>query len=390
MTNATPRDTRAGFDLYRSAGGTISLNGLNDQLMEAGYGPVAQRTLTHYRHLVDSGYNRYISINRFDVARASIAYENASAMGRYRYRDTDLGVRIVFAKSSRLFETYGQATEIGDVGAIIEFADGEVVDGLRSLKPRPGDMVTLRYLEAGKSVSGRIIESDLKSSPALVEIEYARLMSLIEVGAGAALETKSSRFTVVGQETELQTIDLVGRRFYHFFELLEGVRSLTNEAGRQNENPVYAPPPILDHLSVASPAVLMIQLASEVVDLLPWAIIAGILSKAWQFPEKRKTWYEGTGQKKQNDLADLEIELKELDVEAEKQELDLLSEIRRRVRSVFPASTVSDAQIEQVVREHVLPHLEALGRSGVAKIEAEADTTSTVEDPDIDAGKSHR
>ncbi|MCP3938386.1 MAG: hypothetical protein GY708_23815 [Actinomycetia bacterium] len=48
MANATPRDTRAGFDLYRSAGGAISLDDLNEQLVEAGYGPVAQRTLTHY------------------------------------------------------------------------------------------------------------------------------------------------------------------------------------------------------------------------------------------------------------------------------------------------------------------------------------------------------
>lgn len=177
--------------------------------MKASYGPVAQRTFTHYRHLVDAGYNRYISINRFDVARASVAYENASAIGRYRYRGTDLGVRIVFAKSSRLFETFGQATETGDVGAVVEFAEEGVIDGLRDLKPRPGDMVTLRYLEAGKSVSGRIIESDLKSSPALVEIEYARLTSLANVGAGTALDTKTARFTIVGQGAELQTIDLV-------------------------------------------------------------------------------------------------------------------------------------------------------------------------------------
>jgi hypothetical protein len=36
MANATPRDTRAGFDLYRAAGGSISLDNLNEQLLEAG------------------------------------------------------------------------------------------------------------------------------------------------------------------------------------------------------------------------------------------------------------------------------------------------------------------------------------------------------------------
>ena len=70
MANATPRDTRAGFDIYQSADGAISLDDLNARLARAGYGPVARRTLTHYRHLVEAGYNRYIAINRFDVARA--------------------------------------------------------------------------------------------------------------------------------------------------------------------------------------------------------------------------------------------------------------------------------------------------------------------------------
>lgn len=51
MANATPRDTRAGFDIYRAAGGDLSLDELNAQLYEAGYGPVSNRTLDHYRNL---------------------------------------------------------------------------------------------------------------------------------------------------------------------------------------------------------------------------------------------------------------------------------------------------------------------------------------------------
>jgi len=377
MANATPRDTRAGFDLYRSAGGVISLRDLNDHLLEAGYGPVAQRTLTHYRHLVEAGYNRYISINRFDVARASVAYENASAMGRYRYRAASLGVRIVFAKSSRLFEAYGEATEVGDVGAIVEFTDEEVTEGLKSLKPRAGDMVTIRYLEAGRTVGGRVIESDLKSSPAIVEIEYARLTSIADIGGGTPLPTRPIRFTIIGQQDEIQTLDLVGRRFYHFFELLEGVRALTNTAGSQIREPVYAPPPVLDRMTIASPAVLLIQLASEIMELVPWALAAGALSKAWQFPEKRKTWYEGTGQKKQNELTDLEIELKQLEVESQEQEAQLRQEMIERVRSGFSEIELSDDEIEQAINEHVLPHLRALGRTGVTAIE----TGDEVEDP---------
>ncbi|MCP3938387.1 MAG: hypothetical protein GY708_23820 [Actinomycetia bacterium] len=319
---------------------------------------------------MEAGYNRYISIDRFDVARASVAYENASAMGRYRYRETNVGVRIVFAKSSRLFEAFGQATEMGDVGAVIEFDDRVVVEGLQALKPRAGDMVTIRYLEAGRTVGGRVIESDLKSSPALVEIEYARLTSIADIGAGSPLPTEPIRFTIVGQEDEIQTLDLVGRRFYHFFELLEGVRALTNAAGSQRVEPVYAPPPVLDQLRIASPAVLLIQLATELVELIPWALAAGALSKAWQFPEKRKTWYEGTGQKKQIELMDLEKELNQLELENRRQEAQLKQEMTDRVRAAFPEAELTDDEIAERVDEHVLPHLRALGRTGVTEIEA--------------------
>ena len=390
MANASSRDTRAGFDIYRSAGGAISLDELNEQLVEAGYGPVAQRSLTHYRHLMDAGYTRYISINRFDVARASVAYENASAMGRYRYREANVGVRILFAKSNRLFEAFGSATEVGDVGAVIEFDDEVVVEGLKALKPRAGDMVTLRYLEVGRSVGGRVIDTDLRSSPAHVEVEYARLTSIAEIAGGTPLPTAAVRFRVVGQADEAQTLDLVGRRLYHFFELLEGARSLANAAGGHLDQPVYAPPPVLDELRIASPAELLVQLVPELVDLVPWAIVAGILRMAWQIPEKRKTWHEGTGQAKQNELVDLERELKQLEVEKQQQEAQARSEMIDRLRRAFPTADLTDSEIERSFDEHVLPHLQALGRAGVGEIEvgddvtgADADGETGAETPDL-------
>ncbi len=160
MANATPRDTRAGFDVYRSAGGVISRDDLNARLFEAGYGPIAKRTFDHYRKLTDAGYTRYISINRFDIARAAAPFENSSAKGRYDYRHADLGVNVIFAKSSRLFEASGRSTEIGEVGAIIQFSEPAVIEGLEQVKPQAGDMVTIRYLEAGRSASGRVIDVD--------------------------------------------------------------------------------------------------------------------------------------------------------------------------------------------------------------------------------------
>ncbi len=67
MANATYRDCRAGFDVFRRYGGSIARDDLNVELVEAGYGVVSDRTFGHYRKLLRSGFDRYISINRFDI-----------------------------------------------------------------------------------------------------------------------------------------------------------------------------------------------------------------------------------------------------------------------------------------------------------------------------------
>lgn len=365
MANATPRDTRAGFDIFRSSGGSLSLDALNALLYEAGYGPVAARTLRHYQNLIEAGFNRYVSINRFDVARAAVPFDNASAKGRYGYVDADLGVRVVFAKTNKLMEAFGRATEIGEVGALLRFEEQEVVEGLRKLKPQPGDMVTLRYLEAGRTVGGRVVEADVKADPAVIEIEYAQLISIASVGIGEPLPAVEARFVLSGPEDELKTLDVASRRLYQFFELIEGVRALANEAGAAQDGPVYVQPAVLESLSVASPADLVVQIAEQAVALVPWGFAAGVLKAAYAVPEKRKTWYEGTGQKKDNELKDLEIREKQLKAEQLQAEAALRDEVIERVRATFSGTRLTDSQIDQAIADNILPPLRALGRAGI-------------------------
>jgi hypothetical protein len=385
MANATPRDTRAGFDIYRSAGGAISLEDLNAKLYQAGYGPVAKRSLDHYRKLVEAGYTRYISINRFDVARAATPFASASANGRYDFRDADLGVNVIFAKSSRLFEASGRATEIGEVGAIIQFSEPEVVEGLGQMKPQAGDMVTVRYLEAGRSAGGRVIEVDLKTDPVLVEIEYARLLSIADVGVGQQLDVGDVRFVLSGPEDQIQTLDLVGRRLFLFFEVVEGVRALSNAASARQPDPAYAPPPVLKRLAVASPADLLVELVPQMVSLMPWALLAVVLRKAWEIPAKRKEWLEGTGQGLQNDLTSLEIQMKELELQTKQEEATLRSEMIERVRAAFPASEITDDEAGHSIDDFILPPLRSLGRSGVVSLEAPDEPDDGDGDGDFDA-----
>jgi hypothetical protein len=372
MANASPRDTRAGFDIYRSAGGAVSLGELNAELVEAGYGPVSERTFTHYRKLMDAGFNRYIAINRFDVARAAEPFEGASADARYAYIEADLGVRVVFAKANKLLETFGRATQQGEVGALLRFEEQEVIEGLRKLKPQSGDMVTVRYLEAGRTAGGRVVEADVKSQPATIEIEYARLLSIAKLEVGVPLRTSDARFVLQGHGEDDKTLDIASRRIYHFFELIEGIRALSNRASARQAIPTYAEPPVLRSLSVASPAEIVILLAEATKELMPWGLVAGVLKAAAALPEKRKQWHEGTGQKKDNQTKDFEFRQRQLLVEQQKleaaltsSEADLTRVVTERVRETFADSAVTDDEIAQYVREFVLPPLRALGATGI-------------------------
>lgn len=98
MANATPRDSRAGFTIYRESGGSISRDALNDELISAGYGPVSDRTMAHYRSLLEAGFDRYISINRFDVARSASRFEDLGASPRYGFQTYGEGVRLMIAR----------------------------------------------------------------------------------------------------------------------------------------------------------------------------------------------------------------------------------------------------------------------------------------------------
>lgn len=333
---------------------------------------MSARTFGHYRKLLRAGFSRYVSINRFDVARAAEPFEGASADARYDYIETDLGVLVVFAKSNKLLETFGRSTQQGEVGALLRFEEPEVIQGLRNLKPQPGDMVTIRYLEAGRTAGGRVVEADLKSEPAIIEIEYAQLLSIASLEIGTALPASDVRFVLRGPGEDEQTLDLASRRMYHFFEFIEGVRAVSNRASSQQSRPSYAEPPILRSLSVASPADLLILMADATRDLIPWGIVYGALRAASALPEKRKQWYEGTGLKLDNAIkaessreARLLAEKKELEVERQTRENDLVQELIKRVRAVFPDSTASDEAIARYTTEFVLPPLRGLAEAGI-------------------------
>lgn len=379
MPNAKTRDSRAGFAIYLQASEGITLKEINARLKKAGCGPIAQRTLTHYRNLVNAGFNRYISINRFDVARASRAYENLSTLSRYRYRITDQVIRVLFVKSGAVIEAHGRLIESGDVGAIVEFSDKSTVERLQLFKPRPGVAVTIDYSDVSTPINGIVIDCDLESDPALVEIEYTRLVSLATIQHSTALQHQLVRFELMSDDHDAATIDVVGRRLHHFFDLLEGIRSLLNEAGRHSDNYTYAAPPVVKEIRVASPAVMVLQIPAELVSLVSWPLLL-ILLPSW-----RKAWYQGTDKKRDAQVKNVERKLAELELEEKKHEAIIRAEIIDNVRSQLPNSTISDEELTKIWLSYILPSYRALRRSEVREIDASIDESrddngSTVND----------
>jgi hypothetical protein len=359
---------------------------LNDQLQAAGYNVVSSRMYRHYRKLLSAGYLRYVPINRFDVAQAADPYEIVTSGGRYPYRASDVGVQAIFAKGSSLLQASGRAIDVADVGAVLMFADAKTVAGLQNLRPSTGEMLTIHFLDADRTVTGRISETDLSASPVLIEVQYAQLMSIADIADGDVLSTTTVGYLLIPDIGDDLTFDLVGKRIFYFFELLEGVRSLVNSAGAAQKSRVYASPPLISQLSVASPTNIVVEIAQTAHQLLPVAYFTASLKAAGALPEKRKEWYEGSAAKQrmeqekktpeqQKALGDLEIRLKTAEAEkaeaeavAAKADADAKSYILEQLRQILPSSEITDELANAVIDNSILPAVRNLAEARITEI----------------------
>ncbi len=372
MANAKTRDARAGFEIYVETGGSLTLDELNDRLGGAGYGKIAERTLNHYRNLLRVGSNRYIPINRFDVARASRAYENLSSLVRYRYRSTEIPVRTRFIKAQSLLDVSGLAVASGDVGVLIHFDDDSIKE-VTNFKPNTGNIVVLEFGSSSKPILGIVVYCDLSSTPPLVEVEYTGLTSPPDFGTNSVISAEPVRFIVTSDTHDNNAIDIVGRRIYYFFELIEGVRTLLNKAGQDSDDVYYIPPPIVKELSFASPIQIVLEIPPILLPIIP-CLIVGKLAR--QFIEIRRVWYQGSVDKAQGLLLSQALE-------KEKQEKEIVVETREVIRQILPKSQLSDDEIDRAVKEQILVALRGLVENGITNIEAQTHRQVVGSDNDV-------
>ena len=367
MPNATSRDARAGFEIFRAHGRTISLAHLNFLLTVDGYRQVARRTFTHYQNLMNTGYNRYIPINRFEVGRASRQYVNESTRVRYGYLDANADIGIVFLHSSGMYEIRGTASRVGDTGAVVEFHRADFKPDRHILAARPRDLtVEIHFLDFHHVVNGRVVDILFFSDRAVVEIDYSRLSSIAPLVAAEELETDTIQFTLIGDEDDRRTIDDVNRQISYFFELLESVRALVNRSrgfGFQS----YAPPPILNKLSIASPVGIEVVISPVLVGIIPWALLSVYLAR--NYVRDRVTYYDGSLKRNENTKFKEDARIRELERQERLEEIEFQREVRSRVLSALDNPELLDDAIDRAIEREISPPARALGQSGIHQID---------------------
>ena len=200
MPNATSADVRAGWDVFRG-NPSITLDELNRELAATGRGEVHDRTLRHYRALLRAGYERYVSVNRFDVAKASKPYEGASATPRYFYFGVQIPVAMHFDHGDDHLTVDGVAERVGEIGSVITFEADDAVSTLQSTRPRVSTYVRLDLgTPVRDRVLARVIEVDLDDKTVLIEVEFTRLQPVSVLTSASSVSTDASHLLHVGRD----------------------------------------------------------------------------------------------------------------------------------------------------------------------------------------------
>jgi hypothetical protein len=319
MATVTPADARAGYEIFRRLGDAASREAINDQLQRAGYNPISDRMYRHYRQLASAGFNRYISINRFDVARASEPYEHLSSNSRYRYSRSSTGVRVTFPRDRRLVEAFGTAEQIGETGLILVFDDTPTVRALSTepAKPRPNENIRIELLDPPQQFDARIVDIDRTTKLVTIEVEFERLQSIAQfIGREAFRRQRYSLKLVSGRSREA-TVDVVGRQIYSLFELVETARSLVNEAAELTEDDGYAPVTHVHRLSLQSPLLVELGIPDPVAVIL--SVAFGTLSIALTYERWRKKRLENNSTEIDNKAraakADLDVAMAQMNTQ---------------------------------------------------------------------------
>lgn len=157
---------------------------------------------------------------------------------------------------------------------------------------------------------------------------------------------------------------------------------------------IYAAPPIVKEMRLSSPAALLLQMPPELLYLMSGPIIGGLYLLP-KIADIRKSWHEGTNTKKLGKLIpkaehklDLEIRIKEIELQAREREDELSQEISARVRQQIRKSTITDEHLRAIIDAHALPTLRAIEQSDIREIDIAGDASDGLDSGNTDKGSN--
>lgn len=358
--NATPAAARAGWEIFKANAFRGSLDEINAALAQAGFGPVSNRMLRHYRQLASAGYDHYVSINRFDVARAAKAYEGASADSRYLYHRTAAPVRVTFVRHDEFYEAFGTASEISEVGAYIAFEDSAVSISITKSKLGTGDPLLVAFLDPPASSAARVVEVDRTDEDhVMIEVEFTRLQSIVGYVGDEALAASRYRVELLSSDSDALTADVVGRRIYYLLDAVDASRSAVNALLQESESGFYASPTQLDSLRVESPLLAVLGVPELVAAVFLGASASlGVYIK-WQKARLSRNDADFRGEEVrekriQNDLAELRA--------------DTLKRLHSALQEEIGDTPAGLDRAALVLERHTFPAIEKLATQGVEAI----------------------
>jgi len=272
---ARPIDAAEGYELFLRHTGRIELDEINEDLRGMGLREVSPRMYSHYQKLKRYGYESYIPINRLDIAVA----------GEYAWSDD---MRARYPEIAQPLE--GEAIWNAERYRVIVERLGAVSAFVRSgVVPPAGAPLVLRLLTTGIERTGRVIRTDPGSGRFHVSFDS---YTSLPVAADDASHQARMTFQLLNQAESVTAVADLLLRLDRFL-----LRSSTE-------------PKELVRIS-------RMQLHSPLELLLGGSVLIGAIKLLEMLIGMRKTWYEGTKSKYEEQSIALDTDIKRRNAQLE-------------------------------------------------------------------------
>ncbi|KAA3638831.1 MAG: hypothetical protein DWP92_05570 [Armatimonadetes bacterium] len=244
-------DAAAGWEVYKSLHGEVSLPEINEAIRAQGFSAVAQRTYSHYEKLARLGYEEYLSINRLDLRHASSSVFDFEDRSRYSDRPLNSPATLLIPSSTDVDRLEGQVTRVSEGFATFVAASSPSARRIgKSRKYNRGVLVFERVRVERAIALSESVEIDGSVRMLLV---FRSLLETDLVFPDMVGPTSTERLRVpLGDDPSLFSVVTVFRRSFDLYESLRGFVDLYVSAVTPGQRPVLASPRVR-RLSVGSP-----------------------------------------------------------------------------------------------------------------------------------------